>query len=260
MTDQEQRRGDEVAGEVPGTPEDVWQAIATGPGISAWFVPTELEEREGGSVVFHLGIDDSRGTITGWEPGRRVAYEEPWPVEDGAEPVTLATEFLIEPRAGGTCVVRIVSTFSDPGFGEDLDSMGEGWTAFLDNLRVYLTHFAGRPAETVTVTGTAAAPHDEAWAELTGALGLDGVAPGDVVEAGADGARLAGVVERADVGDLLLRGERTLTGVAAFTWDDRTFTSLRLTWFGPGAAAEAAAARAAWEPWMAARFPPPARG
>ena len=26
--------------EVPGTPEEVWQAIATGPGISSWFVPT----------------------------------------------------------------------------------------------------------------------------------------------------------------------------------------------------------------------------
>ncbi len=25
--------------EVPGTPEEVWQAIATGPGVSAWFVP-----------------------------------------------------------------------------------------------------------------------------------------------------------------------------------------------------------------------------
>ena len=34
--------------EVPGTPEEVWQAIATGPGITAWFVPTEVEEREGG--------------------------------------------------------------------------------------------------------------------------------------------------------------------------------------------------------------------
>ena len=28
--------------EVPGTPEAVWRAIATGPDISAWFVPTEL--------------------------------------------------------------------------------------------------------------------------------------------------------------------------------------------------------------------------
>ena len=34
--------------EVSGTPEQVWQAIATGQGITAWFVPTKVEERAGG--------------------------------------------------------------------------------------------------------------------------------------------------------------------------------------------------------------------
>ena len=28
---------------VPGAAEQVWNAIATGPGISSWFVPTEFE-------------------------------------------------------------------------------------------------------------------------------------------------------------------------------------------------------------------------
>ena len=31
------RHSVQVEVEVPGTPEEVWQAIATGPGISAWF-------------------------------------------------------------------------------------------------------------------------------------------------------------------------------------------------------------------------------
>ena len=35
------RRSVTVEVEVPGTPEEVWQAIATGPGVSSWFVPTE---------------------------------------------------------------------------------------------------------------------------------------------------------------------------------------------------------------------------
>ena len=39
------RRSIQVEVEVPGTPEEVWQAIATGPGISAWFVPAEFEEQ-----------------------------------------------------------------------------------------------------------------------------------------------------------------------------------------------------------------------
>jgi hypothetical protein len=41
------RRSVQVEVEVPGTPEEVWQAIATGPGISSWFVPAEFEVREG---------------------------------------------------------------------------------------------------------------------------------------------------------------------------------------------------------------------
>jgi hypothetical protein len=41
------RRSVQVEIEVPGTPEEVWQAIATGPGISSWFVPTEFKERDG---------------------------------------------------------------------------------------------------------------------------------------------------------------------------------------------------------------------
>ena len=37
------RRTVQVQVDVPGTVETVWQAIATGPGISSWFVPTEFD-------------------------------------------------------------------------------------------------------------------------------------------------------------------------------------------------------------------------
>ena len=47
------RRSVQVEVEVPGTPEQVWQAIATGPGVSAWFVPAEMDGRVGGSVTHH---------------------------------------------------------------------------------------------------------------------------------------------------------------------------------------------------------------
>jgi uncharacterized protein YndB with AHSA1/START domain len=39
------RRSVQIEIEVPGTPEEVWQAIATGPGISSWLLPAEFEER-----------------------------------------------------------------------------------------------------------------------------------------------------------------------------------------------------------------------
>ena len=41
--------------EVSGTPEQVWQAIATGQGITAWFVPTTVEERAGGAIELDFG-------------------------------------------------------------------------------------------------------------------------------------------------------------------------------------------------------------
>ncbi|HZI89887.1 MAG TPA: SRPBCC domain-containing protein, partial [Candidatus Polarisedimenticolia bacterium] len=49
------RRFIAVETEVPGTPEEVWKAIATGPGITSWFVPTQLEERAKGSMTLSFG-------------------------------------------------------------------------------------------------------------------------------------------------------------------------------------------------------------
>ena len=51
------RRSVQVEFEAPGTPEEVWQALATGPGISSWFVPTEIDERDGKPVAvkFNFG-------------------------------------------------------------------------------------------------------------------------------------------------------------------------------------------------------------
>ena len=57
---------------MPGTPEEVWQAIASGPGISSWFVPTTVEERVGGAVLsnFGPGIETFPPSPT-WEPPHR---------------------------------------------------------------------------------------------------------------------------------------------------------------------------------------------
>ena len=90
--------------ELPGTPEQVWDAIATANGISSWFLPTDLEERLGGAVSFHMGETSSDGTITGWDPPRRIEYEEPdWASlvgREDADVTPLVTEFLVEATSG----------------------------------------------------------------------------------------------------------------------------------------------------------------
>ena len=55
---------------VPGTPDEVWAAIATAAGISSWMMPTELRSAWAATVVFpHARRPRPRaGRSPGWEP------------------------------------------------------------------------------------------------------------------------------------------------------------------------------------------------
>ena len=130
--------------EVAATPEQVWDAIATADGISAWMVPTRLDPQIGGAVSFDVGFW-SHGIVTDYTPTRRFAYAEPWPIADHMPTVhhdvssltPIATEFLIESASGGSCVIRVVS--SAYGSGADWENeffaeMVAGWGEILDNL------------------------------------------------------------------------------------------------------------------------------
>lgn len=107
--------------EVPGTPEEVWAAIATGPGISSWFVPCEVEERNGDAGLSHFSPDcsmDSVATITAWEPPHRFIADSG--DDMGPDDPMVATEWIVEARTGGTCVVRVVhSWFSSSDAWDD---------------------------------------------------------------------------------------------------------------------------------------------
>ena len=89
--------------DVPGTPEEVWATVATGPGITSWFVPATVEEREGGAITMHFGEGmDETGTVTGWEPPRRFAYATGAGTERALE-----YEWLIEPGEAGSRVALV---------------------------------------------------------------------------------------------------------------------------------------------------------
>ena len=126
--------------EVAGTPEEVWAAIASGPGIASWYVPHEVDERTGGAMLVSFGPGmEVPGRVAAWEPPNRVVF-------DGGEGAGgLAFEWLVEARDGGTCVVRLVN--SGFGSGEDwddqYDAMTEGWRLFMFNLQLHLEHFRG---------------------------------------------------------------------------------------------------------------------
>lgn len=190
----------EFSVEVPGTPEQVWAAIATAKGMSAWFLPTEIDEREGGSLHFAMGPEmGSDGEVTGWDPPRRLEYQEDWAALMGKDPAELSpltSEFLVEARSGGTCVVRV--TTSGFGVGADWeqewwDTLGPGWLPSFDNLRVYLAHFPGRRATLMDLSAEHPGDETALWSALRDELGL----ADEGAEVEVNGAR--GTVER--IGD-----------------------------------------------------------
>ena len=140
------RRSVQTEFEVPGTPEEVWQAIATGPGISSWLMPAEFEERDGKPVALKLDFGSGvqpRMAVTTWDPPLMYASQSDG-LAPGSPPV--ATEWHIEAKAGGTCILRVVHGLfaSTDDWDDQLEHIESGWSAFLLTLQIHLEHFRGR--------------------------------------------------------------------------------------------------------------------
>lgn len=253
------RRWVEVEVEVPGTPEEVWAAIATGPGVSSWFVPTE--RRDDGTVVSHFGPGmDAVATETLWDPPRRFAAE----AEMGPGAPKVATEWVVEARSGGTCVVRVVHSLfaASDDWDDQLESIEAGWPDYFRILRLYLVHFRGRPCSSFQLLGMASEPVTTVWDSVTRSLGLDGAAPGDRRESPPDAPRLAGVIERADgtghPHQYLVRLDGPTPGIAhlfAASMGVKSFVSIRLYLYGDRAPAVVASDEPVWRAWLGRSFP-----
>jgi uncharacterized protein YndB with AHSA1/START domain len=206
----------ELTFELPGTAEQVWDAIATANGISSWFLRTDLEEREGGRIVTHMGPDvESPGTVTGWDPPHRFQYEEPdWAALSGheGEVTPIVTEFLVEARSGGTCVLRVVSSAFGTGADweqEFFEEMEKGWRPFFDRLRLLLTHFPGQRVSLLEAEVTANGDPQAVVPAMRAELGIDEV--GQSVTARG----LIGVVEDLADDHVLLRLSEPVPGFLA---------------------------------------------
>jgi uncharacterized protein YndB with AHSA1/START domain len=254
--------------EVPGTPEEVWRAIATGPGISSWFVPTEVEERSGGAVTSNFGPGmGSVSEITEWDPPRRFAADSR--DDMGPDDPTVATEWIVEARDGGTCTVRVVHRWftEKDDWDEQFTGTVYGWLAFFRILRLYLTHFRDQPGAVAQIMGVAAGETREAaWAKLTGSLGIDGAAVGRRVETKHGAPRIAGVVEwwhepasPVEPEELLIRLDEPAPGLAHLVTHDlggQMHIWIRMYVYGQSAPAIVACEEPAWQVWLNERFAP----
>ena len=81
------RRSVEIEFELPGTPEQIWDAIATGPGITSWFVPSEVEPYAGGKVARYYVAESAQGRVVlrvNPQLGRPEHHEFRWLTLDAA--------------------------------------------------------------------------------------------------------------------------------------------------------------------------------
>jgi uncharacterized protein YndB with AHSA1/START domain len=257
------RRSVEVETEVPGTPEEVWKAIATGPGISAWFVPAKIEEREGGAIVMDFGPGmESKSVITAWDPPRRFAADN----EEGMGPGSpaMATEWTVEAKSGGTCRVRVVHSWfaSTDDWDHQFEDVEKGWPAFFRILGIYLTHFRGQPSDVIPLIAIGTGSKSVVWERLLGSLGFAPLTEGQRVETAGGAPRLAGIVDRVtgkDHEELFLRLEEPTSGVAHFLpipMGGQVCLSVRFYLYGAQARAVAARETPVWEEWISGVFPP----
>jgi len=181
--------------ELEATPEEVWEAIATGPGLDAWFMGTnEIEPREGGAARMTLPAFSLESTVTVWDPPHHLVLDT-GKAEDGR---LMVFEYLVEGRGGGTSVLRFVHSgfLAGDDWETEYEALKSGDPAYLQKLAQYLKYFRGRRAVPVSAYGPQV-DADRAWSVIKDALGLgDEVAEGDPVKANLEGLpALDGVVD-----------------------------------------------------------------
>ena len=257
------RRSVTVEVEAEGSAEEVWRAIATGPGISSWFVPAEIDSDAVGQptrMVCNFGPGmDSVATVTEWNAPRSFAVESRDFVV-GGPPV--ATVWSVEEGAGGTCVVRVEHSLFTDGDEYDGSLVGveAGWPAFFRILQIYMADFRGQPCALLDLPGVASR-ESPAWDTLAAGLGIAAAKSGQSRSAPADAPQFAGLVDRVpDEAEVIIRLDEPTSGVAhlfAMPADDLFIMSVRLYLYGEDAAEVVARDKPGWKAWMQERFPFP---
>lgn len=265
--DESGRRWVSIEIEVPGTPEQVWEAIASDQGVSSWFVKTHFDMQDG--VATQVTSDFGPGMlsvaqITQWQPPTRFTAESR---DLGADGPLVATEWTVEAREGNTCLVRLVHSLfaKSDNWDNQLESWEQGWPWFFQIMRLYLGHFRGQTCVAFRLMGGGPEPAAAAWAKLCDALGLRDTPLGEHRIAPPTAPPFAGTVVKTGSGahDLgyLLRIDVPGPGVTstfALPLGNSVFVILDFFLYGDNAPALMAEYKPQWDAWMAEHFPMPA--
>ena len=210
--------------EVVGDLDTVWRAVATGPGISAWYVPHTVEERAGG-----VG--------------------------------TASFEWTVEPHDDNTCTVRLHNAgFGDDD--PQYDAMIDGWKLFMSNLQLHLEHFAGQTATSALPMVMWPVTPEQGWEILAGGLGISQMPSiGDRFDVAADDdTKLGGTVVDTGPRRISLLLDSPAPGTGFLTSEDGggfTMVSVWLYLYGPDGEAAAERDDTRWRAWLDSRAPGP---
>ena len=169
--------------ELPATPEQVWEAVATTAGNAAWLFPNEIQPDGSGAQV--------------WDPPHRFAVR----MEQGEW--FNALEYVIEGREGGTSRLRYVHSgiFLD-NWDTQYDAVQQHTDFYLHTLSEYLEHFSGRKATYIGempqgIQGPSSSATPDGFQRLRQALGIgEQLSVGDTVRLTPQGLPpLAGVLD-----------------------------------------------------------------
>lgn len=235
--------------EIAASPEDVWEAIATGPGIDGWFlgVGNQVEPRVGGQVVLDFSGGQGVKTITAWEPLHHFAYGGD-PDPDG----TLhAFDFEIEGH-GDTTILRIVhSGFLADDWETEYDALDEGDAMYWHQIAQYVLHFRGRTPVLVSLVRPDEPDRERTLTLYRDALGLaDPIRLGDRVAIDVDG--LPTIDGEIDFVSAAIIGVRADDALYRFTHIPHGFAFLGHRIFRNDV--DLPAVSAAWQAWLDRSF------
>ena len=236
--------------EVDATPEQAWDAIATGPGMDSWFMGRNtVEPREGGTTSFSVGDFTQTSTVTTWEPPTRFAFSS----EQGAVGTFHRFDYQVSerPEGGGVSIRYEHAGMLGDDWEAEYEAMQEGDPAYLFKLHQYLTYFRGRHGTSVEVVGPEVADRERAMAVYRRELGL-----GDDVTIDAPVKAELGEIGTIDGSlDFLspsFIGVRTADAILRFIWsfDGRSYLGHHL--FAEGVDRDEA--ERAWTAWLTRTF------
>ena len=243
------------------TAEQAWRAVATGVGVSSWFLPTEIEERIGGKITTNFGPGmESRATIKEWQPPQRLLAQSNGL---GPDAPPLFSEWSILGETDLSCTVRVTHYVQTDSDAHDAFLLGTetGWPKYFRILEIYSKEFINETSAAIRLSANTDASVQDVWSFLIKTFCLTDLKVGEMWSSPGDlPLELSGTVEHmANTApyEVVVKLDTPAQGVLDledFALGDRTYVTCNLFFFGDSAAFLVEQAERHWQKWFADLF------